>query len=152
MPNGNYDFDLGAQEEWFASIAPAITAFAVADRLFVDKYYRDHGSWELRFNHPRGGQGAVSVGNRAPSLAYVGAQWHIDDYDTFSRSLYWRDQRDVAKVPEVVARELDIELRAVLAVPLGQWRRVVSDYQDIWGQHTKAEFDRMAHIYPTPIL
>ncbi|MCC6432700.1 MAG: hypothetical protein IT354_17455 [Gemmatimonadaceae bacterium] len=151
MPNGNHEFDLGAQEEWFASIAPAITAFADTHRLFVDKYYRDHGAWELRFNHPRGGQADVSVGNLGPSLAYVGAQWYLDDYDSFSRSLYWRDQRDIAKVPEVVARELGVELRAILAVPLGQWRSVVSDYQDIWGQHTKAEFERMARTYPMPM-
>jgi hypothetical protein len=48
-------------------------------------------------------------------------------------------------------QELELELSAILAVPLGQWNQVADGYAKIWGRYTKDEFAKMTPSYPNPI-
>lgn len=150
MPNGNPDFDFRQQEAWFAPLSTVITQFSLTRNLLLDKYHHEGCSWDLRFTHPRGGRGAVTVYNWALDTARIGSVWHIDDYDRFTRFIHWRHPREIAKDPEVLARELEDELAAILAVPLGQWNQIAKDYRPIWGRHSKQEFESMAPNYPYP--
>jgi len=152
VTNGNPDFNLREQEEWFAPLAAAITAFARAHNLLVDKYYHESTSWDLRFNHPRGGQASIEVYNESADFAGVGSGWHLDEFECFTRSIHRRARRKIAKEPVLLARELANELAAITAVPLGQWTQVAKGYEQIWGQYTKQEFERMTPRYPDPIL
>jgi hypothetical protein len=153
LPNGgNPSFKLSEQEAWFAPLSQVIGDVARRHNLLLEKYYHESPSWSLRFNHPRGGQASVSILNGgASSVAKVESVWHLDDYDQFTRFLHWRRARDVPKDSESVRRELEIELAAILAVPLGQWNQVAKGYERIWGQFTKAAFLAMAPKYPDPL-
>jgi hypothetical protein len=150
LPNGNPSFQLTHQEAWFAPIAQAINDVALEHNLLLEKYYHESPSWDLRFNHPLGGQASLSLSNGG-DLAKVGSVWHLDDYDLFTRFLHWRKPRDVARDPASVRRELQVELATVLALPLGQWNQIARGYERIWGQFSKAAFNSMAPKYPDPI-
>ena len=147
---GNPSFDLDEQETWFAPLSGAVHELAICHNLLLDKFYHESASWSLRFNHPRGGQASVAVYN-AGDLARVGSTWHVDDYDSFTRSIHWRHPREVPKDADSVRRELKIELTAILALPLGRWNQIASGYERIWGQHSKAAFQANAPKYPDPI-
>jgi hypothetical protein len=151
VPNGNPSFDLAEQEAWFAPLAQTIGELGRKHNLLLEKYYHESFSWDLRFNHPRGGHASVTVWNGGPTVAKVGATWHVDDYDRFTRSIHWRPPRDVAKEPETVRRELELEFTSILALPLGQWNQVATGYEQIWGQFSRAAFYAMARKYPDPI-
>ena len=151
MPNGNASFNLAEQEAWFEPLSQAISEVARRHNLLVEKYYHEGASWDLRFNHPRGGQASITVWNGGFDLAKVGAAWHVDDYDRFTRSIHWRHPRDVPKNPESVRRELEVEFSEILALPLGQWNQVASGYERVWGRFSKARFLAMAPKYPDPI-
>ena len=150
MPNGNPNFDLDEQEAWFAPIAATIVEFAHAHNLVLDKYYHESCSWDLRFNHPSGGRGAVTVYNSGPDAAQVGSVWYIDEYDRFTRFIHWRHPRNIVKDPEAIQRELAFELAAIVAVPLGHWNQIADGYEPIWGRQTKQEFETMVQQYPYP--
>lgn len=152
MPNGNPSFNFAEMEEWFAPLAEAITAFANTHNLLIDKYYHEGATWDLRFNHPRGGQASVTVYRSSEGFAQIGSVWHLDEFDRFTRSIHWREQRKVAKEPVLLTRELANELAAIAAVPLGQWTKVAGGYEQIWGKYTKQEFELMTPRYPNPIL
>lgn len=152
MPNGNPNFDLEEQEAWFGPISETIAEFARSRNLFLEKYYHENCSWDLRFNHPRGGRGAVTVYNGGSDLARIGSTWYLDDYDRFTRFIHWRGLREIPKSPDAVRRELAIELAAILSVPVGQWTQVATAYASIWGQYTKEEFQRMTRQYPYPLV
>jgi len=152
VPNGNPSFNLKEQEEWFAPLAEAIRAFARDHNLLLDKYYHESASWDLRFNHPRGGQASITVSNDSADFAGVGSVWHVDDFESFTRSIHWRAQRIIVKEPVLLTRELSNEFAAIMALPLGQWTQVAKGYEQIWGQYTKQEFERMAPRYPDPVL
>jgi len=152
VPNGgNPSFNLGEQEAWFAPLSQVIGDVACKHNLFLDKYYHEGASWDLRFTHPRGGQASVTVYNGGPELATVGSVWYLDDYDQFTRFIHSRPLRQVTKEPDALRRELEVELAAVLALPLGQWNQVAKSYERVWGQYSKAAFQAMAPKYPAPI-
>lgn len=151
MPNGNPSFNFSEQESWFAPLSQAIGDVARRHNLLLDKYYHEGPSWTLRFNHPRGGQASISVSNGGPEVAKVHSAWHLDDYDRFTRSIHWRQPRDVPKNPEAVRRELEFEFRALLEVPLGEWNQVATGYERVWGQFSKAAFLAMTPRYPDPL-
>ena len=152
MPNGgNPNFNVVEQEAWFAPLSQAIGEVARKHNLLLEKYYHEGLSWDLRFNHPRGGQASVTVWNGGPEVAKVGAAWNVDDYDRFTRSIHWRHPRDVPKEPDIVRRELEVEFTSILAVPLGQWNQVETGYEKVWGQFSKAAFQAMAPKYPDPL-
>ena len=118
MPNGNPDFDPKAAEQWFAPIAGVLESFAQRHNLLVDRYYHDSSSWTFRFNHPRGGQASVGVSCNAGETASIYSSWHVDDYDRFTRSIHWRKSREVSKGANALLEEMELELSAILAVPL----------------------------------
>jgi hypothetical protein len=151
MPNGDPTFDATAEEAWFAPISDSILSFAARHNLLVDRYYHHSRSWDLRFNHPRGGQAPISLHHLRDDTAGVGSSWHLDDYDRFTRYVYWGKTRDVPKVAGILTAELGAELAAVLALPLGSWNQVVDTYARVWGQFTKEQFQKMAPRYPDPI-
>ena len=152
MPNGNPDFDLKAQQDWFAPLAAAIESFARERNLFIDRYYHDLPSWELRFSHPKGGNASISVTNAAPDRANIGSVWYVDDYDRFTRSLHWRAARSIPKQPEAVREAMAEEFQAIIALPLGAWTQVAGDYERIWSFYTKEQFYAVGPHYPKPIL
>jgi hypothetical protein len=152
MPNGNPSFNLSEQEAWFAPLADTIMTFAHVHNLLLDKYYHESNSWDLRFNHPRGGQATITVSNVSADMAGVGSVWHLDDYQHFTRSLHWRTSRDIPKDATQLGKELEAELGAITSVPTGQWNRVATGYEKIWGQYSREEFERMASRFPNPIL
>jgi hypothetical protein len=151
MPNGDQTFDATAEEAWFGPISVPILSFATQHNLLVDRYYHDSRSWDFRFNHPRGGQASIALHHLRDDTAGVGSTWHLDDYDRFTRYLYWGKTRDVPKVAEILTAELEAELTAVLALPLGSWNQVAETYARVWGQFTKEQFQKMAPRYPDPI-
>jgi hypothetical protein len=61
VPNGNPAFNLAEQETCFAPLAQAIGGVAGKHNLLLEKYYHEGASWDLRFNHPRGGQASVTI-------------------------------------------------------------------------------------------
>ena len=152
MPNGNPLFNLSAQETWFAPLSQVIGEVARKHNLLLDKYYHENASWDLRFSHPRGGQASVTIYNvGAADIAKVGSVWCLDDYDRFTRFIHSRPLRQIPKKAESVRWELEVEFAAILALPLGQWHRVVTGYEGIWSQYSKAEFQAMAGKLPDPI-
>ena len=151
MPNGNPDFDPKATEQWFAQIAGVLMSFAQRHNLLVDRYYHDSPSWTFRFIHPQGGQASVGVSCNAGEIAAIYSSWHVDDYDRFTRFIHWRKSREVSKDDKTMLEELERELSAILAVPLGQWNQVAEGYSNVWGRYTKDEFAKMTPAYPDPI-
>jgi hypothetical protein len=113
--------------------------------------YHDTPSWTFRFNHPRGGQASLGVSCDAGETASIYSSWHVDDYDRFTRSIHWRKSRKVSKDANALLEELELELSAILAVPLGQWNQVADDYASVWGRYTKDEFEKLQPSYPDPI-
>lgn len=152
MPNGDPEFDLRGQEKWFAPLAGVIETFALEHNLFIDKYYHDLPSWDLRFSHPKGGTASISISNIAPDHANIGSVWYVDEYDRFTRSLHWRAARSILKQPEVVLKALAEEFHAIIAVPFGAWNQVARDYEQIWGHYTKEQFYAVGPHYPKPII
>lgn len=150
MPNGDPDFDLEYQEAWFAPIAKTIEAFAESHNLLIAKYYHDSPTWDLLFNHPKGGQARLCITNQAPDIASIDSAWHVDDYDRFTRFIHWRKPRDVAKTPDAIDAALREELAAILSVRKGDWNEVATDYERTWGRYTKEQFEAMAPLYPEP--
>ncbi len=149
MPNGDWNFNLDEQEEWFGRIATPIKNFVAEHGLVLDKYYHDGASWDLRFGHPLGGQASICVIN-AGDVAQIITSWHLDDYDKFTRFLHWRDPIEVELDAEAVSRALLEEFEAILATPLGQWTRTATGYQKEWGEYSKDQFEAMAPSYPPP--
>lgn len=151
MANGSPDFDHSELEARFAPLAEKISDFARAHNLLLAKYHHQNCSWDLRFNHPRGGQGSVTVYCPTADTALIGSVWFLDDYARFTRSIHSRELREIAKNPDCVGDELSAELAAIVAVPFGDWTRVVTGYES-WGQYTREEFERMTSQYPDPVL
>jgi hypothetical protein len=152
VPNGDPHFDLRRQEQWFAPLAGGIKAFAREYNLFIDMYYHDSPSWDLRFNHPKGGNASLSISNVARDHASIGSSWYVDDYDHFTRSIHWRGARSIRKEPELVREALAEEFHAIIAVPFGAWNQVARGYEAIWGQYTKEQFYALGPHYPKPII
>ena len=152
MPNGNPNFNLREQEAWFAPLANTIVTFAQAHNLLLDKYYHESSSWDLRFNHPRGGHAAITISNVSADAAGVGSVWYLDNYQQFTRSLHWRKAREIPRNAAQLREELKAELGAITSVPLGQWNQVATGYERVWGQYSKEEFEKMAPRYPNPIV
>ena len=75
----------------------------------------------------------------------------MDDYDHFTRFIHWRKPREVSKEANALIEELERELSAILAVPLGQWNQVADGYANVWGRYTKDEFAKLQPSYPDPI-
>jgi hypothetical protein len=151
MPNGHPNFSSAELEIWFAPLASELAAFAASHNLLIDKYYHESPSWAFRFNHPKGGQASISVSVQTPQSAGVGSVWHLDDYDRFTRYLHWRKDRHINKSAAEIRSELELELAAVLATPLGLWNQVADQYRSVWSRYTKQEFERMTPNYPSPI-
>lgn len=151
MPNGDPTFDLAAEDAWFTPMAESLHAFANRHNLLLDRYYHHSRSWAFRFNHPRGGQAAIEAHHLAGDVAGVGSIWHLDDYDRFTRFIYQRKPRHLLKTEPHLSGELDTELAALLALPLGSWNQVVDGYQPVWGHYTKEQFLKMRPAYPDPI-
>ena len=151
MPNGDPTFDIDAEDAWFAPMAEALQAFAKRHNLFLDRYYHHSRSWSFRFNHPRGGQASIAVHHYEGDAAGVGFSWHLDDYERFTRYIHWRKPRDLPRTEPLLSRELDAELAAVLALPLGSWNQAADGYQPIWGQYSKEQSLKMTPLYPDPI-
>jgi hypothetical protein len=152
VPNGDPDFDLRRQEQWFAPLASGIKAFALEHNLFIDMYYHDSPSWDLRFSHRKGGNASLYLSNVAPDHAGIGSSWYVDDFEQFTRSVHWRGVRSVPKEPELVREALAEELRAIIAVPFGAWNQVARGYEEIWRQYTKEQFYALGPNYPKPII
>ncbi len=152
MPNGDPHFDLEFQQAWFEPIADTVEAFANSRNLLIDKYYHDAPGWDLRFNHPKGGQASISIHNHTEEMARIGSVWHLDDYEQFTRFLHWRKQREIPKTPESVAAALREEFAAILSVAKGDWNQVAPGYKRIWGRYSKEEFAAIAPDYPDPVL
>ena len=114
MPNGDPNFDLDEQEEWFGRIAIPIQDFVAKYGLVLDKYYHDGPSWDLRFGHPQGGNASIQVMN-AGDVARLSTVWYLDDYDQFARCLHWREPVDVELDSDSISRALVNELEAILA-------------------------------------
>jgi hypothetical protein len=152
MPNGDPNFDRTEEDAYFSTIADAINRFADRHNLLIEKYYHDSPSWALRFNHPKGGHVSIYVERRTDDEVGVSSVWHIDDYNAFTRSLHWRKTRPVAKSDDSLSLALAEEFSAILAVPLGAWNQVASDYKSSWGKYTKNEFEAMQYQFPDPII
>ena len=152
MASEDTAFDQSAQEKWFAPLADALTRFAREHNLLIEKYYKERTAWDLRFNHPQGGQATITVYGGADHGASIGSSWHVDDFERFTRSIHSRQLRKVAKDPAVVAEELLEELRAITSVRPGQWSQVATGFQAVWGQHSREELEKFAPRYPDPIL
>jgi hypothetical protein len=151
VPNGNPDFDAEAERKWFAPIEGVLLSFAERHNLLVDRYYHGSPSWTFRFNHTRGGQASVTVYHNRGDVAAIDSVWHLDDYDRFTRYIHWRKLREIEKVEGDLSRELEVELTAILEVPLGQWNQVADGYAQVWGKYTKEQFQEMRRIHPDPI-
>jgi hypothetical protein len=151
VPNGNPDFDPKAAEQWFAPIAGVLVSFAQRHNLFVDRYYHDSPSWTFRFNNPQGGQASIGVSCDAGDIAAIYSSWHVDDYNRFTRFIHRRKSREVSKDANVLLEEMERELSAILAAPLGQWNQVADGYSNVWGRYTKDEFAKLTPSYPDPI-
>jgi hypothetical protein len=151
VPNGDPTFDVAAEEAWFAPMAESLHSFAKRHNLLIERYYHDGRCWTFRFNHPRGGQASIDAYHYRGDAAGVGSSWHLDDYDRFTRYIYWRKPRDLSKAEPDLSRELDAELAAILAVPFGSWNQVADGYGPIWGQYSKEQFLKMTPVYPDPI-
>lgn len=149
MPNGDPNFNLDEQEEWFGRIAAPIKNFVVRHGLVLDKYYHDGPSWDLRFGHPLGGNASIQVTN-AGDVARLSTVWYVDDYDQFTRFLHWRDPIDVGLDIDSITKALHEELAAILATPLGKWTKIATGYKRAWGMYPKAVFEAMGPTYPLP--
>jgi hypothetical protein len=152
VPNGDANFDLRCQEQWFASLASEIKAFALQHNLFIEKYYHDSRSWDLRFSHPKGGNASISISNIAPDRASIGSSWYVDHYDHFTRSIHWRVARSIPKEPAFIREALKEEFHAIIAAPFGAWNQVARGYDDAWGEYAKEQFYALGPHYPKPII
>jgi hypothetical protein len=55
-----------------------------------------------------------------------------------------------AKVGAHVVDALKAGLRDVLDRPAGKWTEIVTGFKEIWGAHTKSEFEKMRRVLPVP--
>ena len=123
---------IGGVEALFFSIAKAIAEFAQRHKLVLDKYYHDSPSWSLRFNHPKGGRVSISVLRGTEDHVKVYSVWHVDDYDHSTRSLHWRNAREVPKHESAIRDALREEFEAILSVRFGDWTHVADGYKRSW--------------------
>lgn len=151
MPNGNSDFDRKVQDEWFEPISDVIITFANTHNLLLDKYYHEFPKWSLRFNHPNGGQASVAIFNHAPNRARICSIWHLDNYDEYTRYIHRRKECDVSKDPIQIYGALQKEFHGILNTAVGNWNKVATGYEKIWGKHTKEQFEAMGPHYPDPV-
>ncbi|MEQ8692110.1 MAG: hypothetical protein RIC89_14900 [Pseudomonadales bacterium] len=150
MPNGNPSFDLKQQEAWFAPILTSINAFANSHNLLVEKYYHESPSWCLRFNHPKGGKATIQIANRGQAVATISSHWHLDDYDSMTRSLHFGPNHEVSREPEAITKAIQHEFNYILSRNPGDWNRVVGGYDKVWNRYSKQEFEAMGPHYPDP--
>ena len=149
MPNGNPNFSLEEQDAWFEPISDPICQFVSKHGLYLDKYYHESPSWDLRFGHPLGGNASIEVMNGG-NIARLSAVSCLDDYNKFTRFLHRREEVEVPLNAEGISGGLMEELIGTLGTPLGKWTEVRSDYRDIWGRYTRTEFESMGPNYPIP--
>lgn len=150
MPNGNPEFSLEEQEEWFSCIAAPIERFVAEKGLVLDKYYHEAATWDLRFGHPSGGNASIEVAN-AGDMARLTTVWYLDDYDKFTRYLHWREPVEVELDAEAISNALFVELEAIVTTRPGEWTQTATGYQETWGKYSKAQFEAMGRTYPIPI-
>ncbi len=152
MPSGNPDFDLIRVERYFSPISTCIENFSKRHNLFVDKYYHESESWDLRFAHPKGGNASINIGSLSNREVSVSSSWYVDNYDSFTRSLHRRGIRPIAMDPNELRKALREELLAILAVEFGKWTEVAGGYEAHWSRYTKEEFEALPPHYPQPTL
>jgi hypothetical protein len=152
LPNGNPDFDLESAERYFAPISTCMENFAKRHNLFVDKYYHESESWNLRFAHSKGGNATIDIGRLSDDEVSVSSAWYVDDYDSFTRCLHRRDKKPIGIDSNILRKALREELLAILAVEFGKWTEVVDGYQASWSRYTKEESEALPPHYPQPTL
>ena len=152
MPNGQSH----TQSEWneitafFERIAPQLNEFAAKHGLAIDKYYHNTADWTFRFAHPLGSNAQIQVIKEGESCVCLAWGWYKDDYDSFTRFAKHEAVNGVSITPETLAPALENALKTTLSWRDGQWTIVATGYQNIWGQYTKKEFERMKATYPLP--
>jgi hypothetical protein len=152
LPNGNPDFNLESAERYFAPISTCLENFAKRHNLFVDKYYHESESWNLRFAHPKGGNASINVGRLSKREVSVSSVWHVDDYDSFTRSVHRREIKPIAIDPDDLREALREELLAILDVEPGMWTEVADGYKAYWSRYTKEEFEALPPHYSQPTV
>ncbi|MDH4045531.1 MAG: hypothetical protein OEW06_13835 [Gemmatimonadota bacterium] len=152
MPNGNH----WTREEWdaiegfFARVGPALSQFAAAHGLKIEKYYHDAPSWSLLFRHTSGGVGKIDVERTSDEQLRIWGYWWMDDYKKGIRFL------KTEKGVEMPASALKsrFALTETLRMILG-WRKDEltphGGYKDTWHKHwTEEQFGRLDSDYSTP--
>ena len=76
--------------------------------------------------------------------------WHLDDFESSTRSLHWGPNNRVARDPDEIELALSTELTYILSKNLDDWNQIADGYEDVWGRYSKEEFDAMGPKYPLP--
>ncbi|MBN2019083.1 MAG: hypothetical protein JW749_02525 [Sedimentisphaerales bacterium] len=87
-------------EAFFEKISSAIYSFSQKHNLLIDKYYHQLPNWSLRFKHPQGGVGNITI-QKSGDCLWIGVSWWIDDYDLNTRH---------TKAAEIGECDLDVNL------------------------------------------
>src|SRR5438876_1178829 len=128
---------------FFASNYDEILQFAIRHNMTIDRWPHHREVWALRFTPPQGGSAAITIRPIGEDTCVLDTSWYIDDYDASTRSLRYGDSPEY-RVTEVrltdMLREALIEM---LTWRNGEWSQVAKDYEQIWHQHTREQFENM---------
>ncbi len=125
MPNGDPDFhtkELPILERFFAQVAPAITRFAERHSLRIQRYYHDLPSWQLCFEHPKGGCAYVEVRRERDDAFRLLSAWWVDGAGT--RSSRFADAGPFAVRGTAIESLLQKHYTTVLRWRPGHWTLV----------------------------
>lgn len=151
MPNGDPNWgetELPKLERFFKPLAEEIEKFANDHNLIIDRYYHQGRVWSLRFAHPQGGDAALEIYMHDDDHFRIGESWCIDDYDTSTRSTRYSLSQPIRRGEHSLTPLLRQSLLEILSWQPGEWTKVSGDYQGIWHQYTRAEFEAMRRQLP----
>jgi len=134
----------------FAPYAAQFEAFAHSRNLLIEKYYHEAPTWSFCFAHSRGGQAKLDLSIDDVGTVVLQTVWWIDSYREFTRSLRWGERIEVPGDGERFVTMLEQALRTVVSWQPGEWTRVATDYESIWGRYTEAQFRAMTPAWPLP--
>jgi hypothetical protein len=138
MPNGGLSKqDHDELEQFFAPLAPSLTAFGLKHGLKLTRYHRGSFSWDFLFLHPRGGLGQIVVRCHEGERVQIHSTWWRDDYAARTRYVRSDSEPPGEPLPEVVLGGVSRALRRILA-----WDNLIDAHRgyDGWARTSETEF------------
>jgi len=117
-------------ERFFAEFADVIINFSKEHNLLIDKFPNNSVTLYLKFAHPKGGEGFISLAKGLCNTVGVWGHWYLEDTN--------EDRRYIKKtapvfVPfslkEVLIDYLTRELATVVSWEVGDWSSVVNNFR-----------------------